>query len=93
MMSQVRNPQCFVGFGVSGTSFSGVSAVVGQAYFVRQSIRRIPSLKERNFGAPIYVNGIEGGVPRWYYRSLILLPHFVVDHDILDHVTLLELHR
>jgi hypothetical protein len=58
IMSQVRNPQCFVGFGAAGTSFSGVSAVVGQAYFVRQSIRRTPSLKDRKCGVPIYINDV-----------------------------------
>ena len=51
MMSQVRNPQCLVDCfgGFVSLSFEGgvVSEDVGQAYFVRQSIRRIPSLKER----------------------------------------------
>lgn len=56
MINQVRNPQCFVGDGVSGVSFSGgVDAVVGQACFVRHSNRRTPSLNDRKVGSPIYV--------------------------------------
>lgn len=53
-MSQVRKPQCFVvgleesGFFSLSSSFEGVSStVVGQAYFVLQSSRSTPSLKDR----------------------------------------------
>src|SRR5579859_8182001 len=54
IMSQVKKPQCFVvGLEVSGffslsLSSEGVSStVVGQAYFVLQSSRNTPSLKDR----------------------------------------------
>jgi hypothetical protein len=57
MISQVRNPQCFVdGVEDSGSSLSfdgGSFADDGQAYFVRQSSRRVPFLRDRNRGSPI----------------------------------------
>ena len=53
-MSQVKKPQCFVvgleesGFFSLSLSSEGVSStVVGQAYFVLQSSRNTPSLKDR----------------------------------------------
>jgi len=57
MINQVRTPQCLVpeGFVVSGSSFSGgISAVVGQAYFVPHSSRKIPSLNDRKRTCPIF---------------------------------------
>jgi hypothetical protein len=47
IINHVKNPQCFVAGEGSSLSFDGESTEVGQAYLVRQSNRRIPSLKDR----------------------------------------------
>ena len=56
IINHVKNPQCFV-TGVEGSSFDGESTELGQAYLVRQSNRRIPSLKDRKRTSPTYTLG------------------------------------
>ena len=63
IINQVRNPQCLDGFSEGGSvSLSleggGFSLEVGQAYFVRQSIRSMPSLNDRMCGSPNYTLSI-----------------------------------